>query len=113
MIMQHLLLVDDDQLFRAMLNEILGDRYVVFQADNGQRGLELLDEEDIALVLIDLNMPHMGGMEFIEKAREKQRDVAYIIVSGDTAFGSAVQALHLGFGIMSPNLSGILPSFIN
>jgi putative two-component system response regulator len=35
-------------------------------------------------------------MEFIEKAREKHKDVAYIIVSGDTAFGSAVQALHLG-----------------
>lgn len=96
MVVQNILLVDDDELFRAMLNEILGDRYIVFQADNGQRGLELLDEEDIALVLIDLNMPHMGGMEFIEKARGRHKDVAYIIVSGDTAFGSAIQALHLG-----------------
>jgi PAS domain S-box-containing protein len=84
-----LLVEDEDALRRAgeRILERLG--YVVLSADNGQRGLEILDEkgESIDLVISDVVMPRIGGRALYEAARLRRRDIKFLFTSGYTATG--------------------------
>lgn len=60
---EKVLVVDDVELNRDILEEILKDEYTVIQAENGKRALEIIqnDQEEIAVILLDLIMPEMDG----------------------------------------------------
>ena len=69
---QKILIVDDSEINRAMLKEILGEGYEYLEAENGLRAIEILRRRtDIALVLLDLIMPVRDGYEVME---ERQAD---------------------------------------
>ena len=94
-----ILILDDDEYIRDMLNHVLKEDYFVFQAENGQEALVLMRSVKIDLVLVDLIMPgEMGGVEFIEKAHELSPETAYIIVSGNQDVQNTIDAFHIGIG---------------
>lgn len=74
----------DDEIINLELFELnLEDKYTVLTSDNGLKGLELIDSNpDIKVVISDMKMPIMNGLEFISKAKEKHPDIKYYIISG-------------------------------
>ena len=62
--------MDDDQLHRSCLKEFLKRRgYVCVEAENGKRGLDLLRQQSISIIITDNNMPEMDGLTFIEQVK--------------------------------------------
>ena len=69
---KQILIVEDNEINRAILCEILSDEYRVLEAENGQVALDLLREckDDIALILLDVMMPVMDGFTFLDHLKE-------------------------------------------
>jgi serine phosphatase RsbU (regulator of sigma subunit) len=92
-----LLIIDDDDVVRASLAAYLDDSgFKVLQAPSGPKGLELFDAEHPDLVICDLRMPQMDGLELIRLISERQVDLPVIVVSGAGVMSDAVEALRLG-----------------
>ena len=91
------LIVEDDYASRLFLESLLeSNGYEFRSAENGIEGLNVFEEYNPDIVLTDIKMPIMDGLELLEAIRDKNSDAIIIIV---TAFGSenyAIQALHLG-----------------
>lgn len=78
-----ILYVDDEFLNLEVFKANFGDRYIVVTCNSGPEGLKILNEQDdIKLVISDMKMPEMNGLEFISKAKEKYTDIAYFILTG-------------------------------
>ena len=93
------LVVDDDGLIRRSLSNILQQNDVrVIEASNGKDGLEKVKQEDINLVVTDLRMPEMDGMEMVEKLRktDKGKNLRVIILSTDEETTTVNQAMKAG-----------------
>ncbi len=87
----NVLIVDDSSLTRKAIRRIVDmiglDIEKVFEAENGVEALKILNEAHIQLVLADLNMPEMGGIEMIYHMRgnEATRDIPVVIVSTESS----------------------------
>ena len=91
-----ILIVDDDRNTREGLERALKFRYEVILAPDAQSGLNILKEQVIDLILSDIRMPGLSGMEFLEKVKEASPDTPFILL---TAYGSvevAVEAMRSG-----------------
>jgi sigma-B regulation protein RsbU (phosphoserine phosphatase) len=93
-----ILVVDDDVFVSEMLAEILiGEGYLVETVERGSEALRKLDERpDISLVISDMNMPEMNGLELIEIIRQRNLDVPIIILTGNSEISVAIAALDKG-----------------
>ena len=92
-----LLLIDDDQVVRASLAAYLEDSgFTVLQAANGLQGLEVFEREQPDLVICDLRMPQVDGLELIRRINALQVETPVIVVSGAGVMSDAVEALRLG-----------------
>jgi len=92
-----LLIIDDDDVVRASLAAYLEDSgFSVLQAGNGQQGLQVFEEHQPDLVICDLRMPQMGGLELIRQVSERAPQLPAIVVSGAGVMSDAVEALRLG-----------------
>lgn len=92
-----LLIIDDDDVVRASLAAYLEDSgFSVLQASNGQQGLQVFEEHQPDLVICDLRMPQMGGLELIRQVSERAPQLPVIVVSGAGVMSDAVEALRLG-----------------
>lgn len=93
-----ILVVDDDAFVSEMLAEILaGDGYQVETAEHGGEALVKLEQlPEISLVISDMNMPEMNGLELIEAIRTKGSDVPIIILTGNSEISVAISALNKG-----------------
>lgn len=93
------LIVDDSSIVRKVLIRALGMTSIevgeVLQAENGKQALELLENNWVDLVFLDINMPVMNGIEFMENVRkdETTRDLPVIIVSTEGS-NERVERLH-------------------
>ena len=78
------LYVDDEEANLFLLKVNLQPKYKVFTAISGMEALEILDKhkEDIQLVITDMRMPKMNGVQFIQKARETHDDIPYFVLTG-------------------------------
>jgi CheY-like chemotaxis protein len=80
-----ILLVEDEELLRAGVQEVLEIQgYKVISAPDGQQALACLNLQPIDLVITDLVMPQMNGIDFVKQVREIQPDLPVIVVSGST-----------------------------
>lgn len=70
--MKKILLVDDDKIFLKILKDTLQSRYEVETAVDGEQGLEKVDSYKPELIVVDLQMPKVSGMEFLRKLKEKE-----------------------------------------
>jgi PAS domain S-box-containing protein len=92
-----ILLVDDEEVLRESVSDFLEDReYRVITAENGFAALEIYKEESPDLVLTDLRMPEMDGLELLKKIGKIAPEIPLIVVSGTGRISDTVQALQLG-----------------
>ena len=95
-----ILLVDDSNMNRMLLREILGDGYRILEAENGQECLETLRAEagNIALVLLDINMPGMDGFEVLKamNANHTIEDIPVIMISSEDSDAAIRRSYELG-----------------
>lgn len=89
-----ILVVDDEEAMRDSCCQVLSkDGYVTETAENGHSGLQKVKEIKPDLVLIDLKMPGMGGMELLEKIREIDPTIVSVVITGYATIESAVEAM--------------------
>jgi PAS domain S-box-containing protein len=92
-----ILVIDDEKIIRQSFAAFLEDQgFEVFLAENGRVGLELMKTEDPDLVLLDLRMPEMDGLEVLEKSRGFAADMPVIVISGANRVADVVRALRYG-----------------
>lgn len=92
-----LLTIDDDERLRRSIRIFFEDSgVVVFEASDGLSGLEMFRAHSPDVVLVDLSMPVMGGLEFIDQLRMESPDQPVIVISGTGDLKSAVDAVHRG-----------------
>ena len=92
-----LLIIDDDDVVRASLAAYLEDSgFSVLQANNGVQGLQVFEQQQPDLVICDLRMPQVGGLELIRQVTERAADMPVIVLSGAGVMNDAVEALRLG-----------------
>ncbi|WP_417662740.1 two-component system response regulator RssB [Pseudomonas sp.] len=92
-----LLIIDDDQVVRASLAAYLEDSgFIVLQASNGLQGLEVFEQKNPDLVICDLRMPQVDGLELIRRINALGSETPIIVVSGAGVMTDVVEALRLG-----------------
>jgi len=92
-----ILIVDDEKGIRYALREILEfEKYKVDEAKDGEEGLEKIIAEDFDLVLCDIKMPKMDGLEVLEKAMELGKEHQFIMISAHGTIETAVEATKKG-----------------
>jgi two-component system, NtrC family, response regulator AtoC len=92
-----ILVCDDEELIRwSMAEHLRGEGYRVVEAEDGEVALERLSTEAPDLVITDLKMPRLDGMELLRRIRELDREVPVIVITAHGAVETAVQATQLG-----------------
>jgi len=95
--MKHsILVVDDNRIDRDKLAKCLSHDYVVYTAADGFQALEKIQDNSIEVVLSDMQMPEMDGMELLEKIHAEYKDIRTILVTGYSSIESAVDAMRMG-----------------
>ncbi|MBU1707968.1 PAS domain S-box protein [bacterium] len=92
-----ILTIDDEHAVRRSIRAYLEDSgYEVIEAQNGREGLDMYRAEQPDLILCDLRMPEVDGLEILSEVSEESPDTPIIIVSGTGVIGDAVEAVRLG-----------------
>lgn len=92
-----ILVIDDETYIRESFKDYLEDReYDVVSADNGREGLALITSERPDLVMLDLMMPEMGGLEVLKQGNAIMPDLPFIVISGANRIGDVIRALRYG-----------------
>ena len=98
--MQRILVVDDAELNRELLCDMLKDEYQVETAEDGKEALDYLDKypREMAAVLLDLHMPHMDGFAVMAEMskREWLKRIPVLIISSELAVEAESRCLELG-----------------
>ncbi len=94
----HVLVVDDDEILLSLFSEILGKNYIVSTVQSGAEALKLLESTAVDLVLLDIVMPEMDGIEVCTaiKANPKTADLPIIFITGMEDEGAEEAALEAG-----------------
>ena len=91
------LIVDDEEGIRESLKLILGDHYDIILTDSGEQALRLVEGDPaIALVLMDIKMPKVNGLDVLKAMKAKRPDLNVIMVTGYKAVETASEAARLG-----------------
>jgi len=95
--MPKILIIDDERFIRASLREILEyEKYEVIEAQDGVEGLQKIKEEEIDLVLCDVKMPKMDGMDVLDQLKTMERAPQFIMISAHGSIETAVEATKKG-----------------
>ncbi|MFZ9388448.1 MAG: sigma-54-dependent transcriptional regulator [Chitinophagaceae bacterium] len=115
--MAEILIIDDEKAIRKTLTEILSfEGYKIDEAADGEEGLKKFKDRTFDLVLCDIKMPKLDGIEFLQKAGEINPDVPIIMISGHGNIETAVEAVKKGaFDYISkpPDLNRLLITIRN
>lgn len=95
--MQTILIVDDEEYMTDMLKTFFEiNNYRCFVASNGVEALKILDNEDVNIVITDMKMPEMDGLELLKKVKSDYRDTSAVIMTGFSEEYSTTEALNYG-----------------
>ena len=115
--MASILIIDDERAIRSVLKEILtSEGYKVDEAVDGEEGLKKFMASSFDLVLCDIKMPKLDGLEFLQKAYEANPDVPIVMISGHGTIETAVDAVKKGaydFISKPPDLNRLLITIRN
>jgi DNA-binding NtrC family response regulator len=115
--MAKILIIDDERSIRNVLKDILtNEGYKIEEAENGEEGLKKFTSGNFDLVLCDIKMPKLDGIEFLQKVGETNSDVPVIMISGHGNIETAVEAVKKGaFDYISkpPDLNRLLITIRN
>jgi DNA-binding NtrC family response regulator len=93
----NVLVVDDEKIMLESCCRVLEkEGYMVSSADSGEAALEQCDRKSFDLVLLDLKMPGMGGIEALKRLKEMDPEVTILIMTGYPSIETAVRAIKLG-----------------
>src|ERR1044071_6640793 len=91
-----ILVVDDEASIRLTLSALLKRAgYEITSAENGEEAVALLERQAFDLMLVDLKMPGMDGMQVVAAARQRQPDIAAIVLTGHGSLDTAIEGIHL------------------
>jgi len=117
--MSKILVIEDESAIRRVLVKILAeenDSYTVLEAEDGLAGIDAIKKEDFDLVLCDIKMPKMDGVEVLEAAKKIKPEIPFIMISGHGDLDTAVNTMRLGaFDYISkpPDLNRLLTTVRN
>ena len=117
--MTKILIIEDEEPIRRVLVKILGeenDQFVISQAEDGKQGAKMIDEDEFDLILCDIKMPKMDGLEVLERANKKGVTTPFIMLTGHGNIETAVHAMKIGaydFIPKPPDLNRLLISIRN
>lgn len=115
--MAEILIIDDEKAIRKTLSEILSfEGYKIDEAADGEEGLKKFREKNYDLVLCDIKMPKLDGIEFLQKAGESSPDIPIVMISGHGNIETAVEAVKKGaydFISKPPDLNRLLITIRN
>ncbi|MGY6647655.1 sigma-54-dependent transcriptional regulator [Wenyingzhuangia sp. IMCC45574] len=117
--MSRILIIEDEAAIRRVLKRIIADEnktYSVEEAEDGVLGLKIVEEQDFDLILCDIKMPKMDGVEVLEKLKQIKPEIPVIMISGHGDLDTAVQTMRLGaFDYISkpPDLNRLLNTVRN
>ena len=95
--MNKIMVVDDEESIRLMLRRVLSSsQYEVHEAENGIEALNRIKKEEYSAILLDLRMPHVNGLQVIEKMKEMDIGTPIILMSAYGTVPEAVEAMKLG-----------------
>jgi DNA-binding NtrC family response regulator len=117
--MSKILVIEDEAAIRRVLKKIISeenDAYNVEEAEDGLLGIEMIKNNDYDLVLCDIKMPKMDGVEVLEKAKKIKPEIPIVMISGHGDLDTAVNTMRLGaFDYISkpPDLNRLLNTVRN
>ncbi|MBQ4820362.1 sigma-54 dependent transcriptional regulator [Aquimarina sp. MMG016] len=117
--MAKILVIEDEAAIRRVLVKILSeesDKYEVFEAEDGLSGIEKIKGEDYDLILCDIKMPKMDGVEVLEAVKKIKPEIPIVMISGHGDLDTAVNTMRLGaFDYISkpPDLNRLLNTVRN
>ena len=117
--MTKILIIEDEEPIRRVLVKILGeenDQFVISQAEDGKQGTKMIYEDEFDLILCDIKMPKMDGLEVLDKANKKGVTTPFIMLTGHGNIETAVHAMKIGaydFIPKPPDLNRLLISIRN
>ena len=117
--MPKILIIEDEAAIRRVLTKILSeenDSYLVEDAEDGLAGLEKIKNNDYDLVLCDIKMPKMDGVEVLEAVKKLKPEIPMVMISGHGDMETAIQTMRLGaFDYISkpPDLNRLLNTVRN
>src|SRR5512143_1689263 len=94
---KRVLIAEDEQNLRWVLGAIVGrEGHEVLQAGDGAEALELLQKQPVHLLITDLRMPRLDGMELLRRTRQEWPDVPVVVITAHGTVENAVEAVKLG-----------------
>lgn len=97
--MSKILIIEDEEAIRRVLVKILTEEnknYQVFEASDGLAGVEAIKKDDFDLILCDIKMPKMDGVEVLEAAKKIKPEIPIVMISGHGDLDTAVSTMRLG-----------------
>ena len=95
--MEKILIIDDEKSILDLLSVVFKkEGYSVFTSISAAKALELIDKEDIDLVLTDIKLPQMSGLDILKYVQENRPDVPVIMITAYGTIKQAVQAFKQG-----------------
>ncbi|MCX8030836.1 MAG: sigma-54 dependent transcriptional regulator [Thermodesulfovibrionales bacterium] len=92
-----ILIVEDDPIMRLGMSHFLKSQgYLVFQCNDGREAIQAIEKQRFDLIITDLKLPELDGMEVLKKAKELSKDIGLIIITAYAEIKSAVQAIKEG-----------------
>ena len=117
--MSKILIIEDEAAIRRVLTKILSeenDSYKVEEAEDGLQGVEKIKKEDYDLILCDIKMPKMDGVEVLEAIKKIKPEIPMVMISGHGDLETAINTMRLGaFDYISkpPDLNRLLNTVRN
>ncbi|MGE5254508.1 MAG: sigma-54-dependent transcriptional regulator, partial [Planctomycetaceae bacterium] len=94
---EKILVVDDERLIRQSLEKgLAGQGYTVFSAEDGKTALRLAEEESPELIVLDLRLPDLSGIEVLKGLRELEKDMPVLVITAYGSIDTAIQAIRSG-----------------
>ena len=117
--MSKILIIEDEEPIRRVLVRILkeeDDNFVIHEASDGKSGLDLLNNESFDLVLCDIKMPKVDGIDLLQRTRKNNSTIPFIMLTGHGNIETAVESMKLGaydFISKPPDLNRLINSVRN
>ena len=117
--MSKILIIEDEEPIRRVLVRILkeeDDNFVIHEASDGKLGLDLLKNESFDLVLCDIKMPKVDGIDLLQRTRKNNSTIPFIMLTGHGNIETAVESMKLGaydFISKPPDLNRLINSVRN